>query len=79
MPSNFQISRLHQLVVNRKINYVFSHAKNINKLEKWASIQRYDGVVENIESFRAGIAGTSPADSVLFFRNLDNFKTVKKG
>ena len=79
MPSNFQISRLHQLVVNRKINYVSSHAQNIYKLEKQACVQRQDGVVENIEFFRDGIAGSNPAMGILFFQSLDNFQTVKKG
>ena len=67
MSSNFQFSRLHQLVVNRKINYVSSHAQNIYKLENWAGGQRLDGVVGNLESFRDGIAGSNPAEGVLFF------------
>ena len=79
MPSNFQISRLHQLVVNRKINYVSSHAQNMYSLIKQACTQRLDGVVENIEPFRDGIAGSNPALGVLFFRNLGNFKMAKKG
>ena len=79
MPSNFQFSRLLQLVVNRKIDYVSSHAQNIYNLEKQAGVQRHDGVVENTEFFRDGIAGSNPTVGVLFFRNLDNFKMAKKG
>ena len=79
MPSNFQISRLHQLVVNRKINYVFSHSKNFYNPVGFGCNQRLDGVVEIIETFRRAIAGSNPSTSVLFFRDPNNFQMPKKG
>ena len=75
----FQLSRKHQLVVNRKINYGFSHVYELYKLVELARDQRPDGVVEMFESFHEGTAGSKPIGGILFFSNLDKFKMPKKG
>ena len=71
--SNFQCSRYHQLVVNRKINYGFDNAQEYYNLVQLPGHQRVDGVVEIFVSFHVYVAGSNPDCRLLFFQNLDIF------
>lgn len=58
--------RYHQLVVNRKMNYNFSLAREFNNLVKLAGAQRFDGWVVISVSYQWDAAGSNPV-VVAFF------------